>query len=395
MGADLARVRAEWTKQARVWVLPPRLVTRGVSTPLALPEEATERAGDACTTVLALGAPHVVFSLAFDDPGEGLRRDFPLASSLGVIELVRCGARKATLAGLSVDTQSPRAVVSLLIAHGAAPAPSSLALLPHRHPGPVAPAPELGPRPMLAPISERIATARRIHLLAGAIEITEGIASSSPTGAARASLPLAAGCHTFEVLDASPEAGRADVDARILDRDGRPLVQDSTVTPDSSLSFCLGEPQTVVLEARGVDEGHEVAWVHAVWPLAESVPIEWGPRARGRLADALRSERHQALSARPLASSLGVQGQTRLATPVEPGHCYLAAVAALDRQPEQLGLAAHAGGRLSQARARGEQPSAAVTVCATGPLLTVEVQSRGAGASWILGVWEFERSAVP
>ena len=392
VGEDLARAKAAWDKAGPVFTPSPRLLVRGTPTPLALPEVATDGSSSACATLLIIGGASTVFSLSFGQGPFESRPDLPLESSLGFLELARCGARKQPLAQAWIETLSPHAVVSFLVAIGDAPAESSLALLEHRQPGPIAPAPLLGPRPLMAPLSERLAAKKRAHARDLAQALSDGLLSVDDAGVAHRAFSLAAGCHAFEVLDASSTAGLADVDARVLDADGRTLAVDGSTAPDARVSLCLGEADKVTLDVRGAAAQSALAWIHASWTLPDGVPPEWGSRARGRLAETLHEGRWPALINRPIASSLGVQGTTTVAVSVLPGACYVLAVAALDRSPERLGLAAQAGGRMSQARARPSQHSASVAICASVPLLSVEVQSLGAGASWILGVWEIGRA---
>jgi len=395
VGADLARVERAWRESGRVSVLRSRLVVRGASVPVALPAEALAVGTPSCATLLVLAAKNAVFSLTFAERGADARRDFPLSSSLGLIELSRCGPRKAALSGISIETGSPRAVISLLLVLGDAPAPSSASLLLGRQAGDTAEAPQLGPRPMASLHGDRKADKRRLRALEQPSELTDGVLSADSAGNATARITLAPGCHTLDVLDVGSEAGHPDVDARLVQADGETLALDASVSPDAALSFCLGEPSTLTLDVRGVSAEGPVAWVRSSWPLPEGLPVDWGPRARGRLAEALHAAGHSALSAHPIAKSLGVQGSTRLTAAVQPGSCYVAAVAALDRMPERLGLGLRAGGRTHQSRSRKGRSSAVVSACASGPVLTVEVDSLGAGASWILGLWEVESPGTP
>lgn len=395
VGADLSRVRSAWKSAGSVELLQARLVVRGQSLPLHLPAAATDETTPACATVLALSASNSVFSLSFEEAEPELRRDFPLASSLGVVEISRCGARKGALGHLSVQASSPRVVVSLLTLVGTAPGPSVMALLPHRQAGPPAAAPELGARPKLGPLPERLADKQRLRAAGRPSEIVDGLVETDPLGHGSLTLTLAAGCHTLDVLDASAEAGLTDVDARLIDLGGTTWALDASVAPDAALSLCLGEQKRLSLDVRGAAASEHVAFLRASWPLPDGLPTEWGPGVRGRLAEALRQNPSAAILGKPLTASLGVQGTTRLFASVEPGRCYVAAVAALDREPERLGLAGRAGGAISQTRTRPGRSNAAISVCATGPLLAVDVESVGAGVSWLASIWELEDGSGP
>lgn len=395
VGADLSRVIELWEKQGPVDVLPPRLVARGQTLPLHLPAAATDGTTRACATVLALASTGTVFSLSFQESAADLRRDFPLASSLGVVEVSRCGVRKRALSSLTLEAGSPRAIVSLLVLVGDGPAPSIAAVLPHRQAGQPAAAPELGPRPKLGPLPERLMQKQRGRALSQPSELTDGLVETDELGHGSLALTLAAGCHTLDVLDASSEAGLTDVDARLIDLGGTTWAADASIAPDATLSLCLGEQKRLVLDVRGATAGAQVAFLRASWALPDGLPTEWGPTVRGRLAEALRQNPGAAVLGHPLAASLGVQGTSRLSVPAAPGQCYVAAVAALDRTPERLGLAARAGGAISQTRARPGRSHATISLCATGPLLSVDVESVGAGAGWLVAIWELDGRRAP
>jgi hypothetical protein len=395
VGVELARVESAWKSAGSVELLQARLVVRGQSLPLVLPAAATDPKTPACATLLALSAAGSVFSLSFEETGPDQRRDFPLASSLGLVEISRCGARKAALAQISIQASSPRVVVSLLTLVGEAPGPSVLGVLPRRQAGQPASAPELGARPKLGPLPERLMDKQRLRAAGRPGEIVDGLVEMDALGHGSLALTLAAGCHTLDVLDASTEAGLTDVDARLIDLGGTTWALDASVAPDAALSVCLGEQKRLSLDVRGAAAGEQVAFLRASWPLPDGLPTEWGPSVRGRLAEALRQIPSAAVLGVPLTVSLGVQGTTRLVASVQPGRCYVAAVAALDREPERLGLAGRAGGSISQTRTRPGRSSAAISLCATGPLLAVDVESVGAGISWLGSIWELEDGSAP
>jgi len=393
VGSDLSRVAESWRKTGTVIGLGPRLVTRGTRLDLGLPAPAIDASSSSCVTLLVLASPNAVFSLTFGHGDEDVRRDFPLESSVGLLEVARCGARKGALGRASVVSLSPRAVLSLFLVIGEAPAQSSRELLPERNAGAPAPAPELGPRPRLQPAAQRLASKRRARSLERPTALVEEELEADSAGGARRRLALAAGCHTFDVLEAGADTGQTDLDARLLGDDGTNLTLDDSTAPEARLLFCAGESKTVILDARGAEPGARLVGLHASWSLPDGLPAEWGPRVRGRLAEALHLEHFPLPPGRPSAASLGVQGTTRLLVPARPGACYVVVVAALGREPERLGLAARAGGRTSRTRARPGRSSASVSLCATGPLLRAEVQSIGAGADWIVGVWDIEQGA--
>jgi len=388
VGRDLGLVEKAWTGHGELTILSPRLLVRGASLELPLPAAAVDGASASCATLLVLATKNSVFSLAFEPTSPALRGDFPLTSSLGLLEISRCGARKATLATAALEATSPRVVVSMLVLVGQAAPPTAVASLPERHAGDLGIAPELGPRPALGPLPERLAVKERALASSQPSAIVDDVLTTDEMGHARRTWSLAAGCHTLDVLDASEQAGLTDVDARMVSSDGEMWAVDTSVAPDASLSFCLGEPRLMTLDVRGGSPQSSLGVLQATWPLPEPLPAQWGARVRGRLADALREVPSRGLGTHPIHATLGVQGSTRLSVQVKPGACYVAAVAALDRPPERIGLAGRAGGVVSQTRARGERTSAAITVCATAPSLSIDVQSVGAGAGWLLAVWE-------
>jgi hypothetical protein len=131
----------------------------------------------------------------------------------------------------------------------------------------------------------------------------------------------------------------------------------------------------------------EITLVHSSWDLPESFPVGWGPVARAHLAQAAWKHSLSTLRSSPVFSSLGVRGATMLSVSVDPSACYIALLAPIRGQVQNMALAVSAGSRVSEAHAEPDS-GASVSFCAKGTSqVAIEAQALGTGIAWIRGLW--------
>jgi hypothetical protein len=391
--SDALRLQRAWEKQGQATRLKPDLLERGGIRPITLAASLLRPTAD-CTSVAVLGSPSTNFLLrlpvfARTDDANTL---MPEASVAGAAQVTRCGPAKLALAGLAIEMRSPRAVVEVIVANGSEAPALVQRVLPERDPGPLAPFVSSGPPPNSAPLSAR---SRRIEDRAKrehALELKRTSLQSDAGGAGETLLQLEPGCHRLDVLG-MPAPARSlrpvDIDAELslVDRSSG-AVSDMSENADASLTSCVGERTPMRLRFAGSLPGTPVALLHARWALPESVPEGWGPVARGRMAAALGVQHVHTLRRGPVYTSLGVTGVTALPLEVEPGSCYVVAVAALRGTALGLGVTASFANDYAQNHGGSSGDGTHVAFCAglDEPAL-LEVEARGIGLVWLLAVW--------
>lgn len=389
LARDVALLEEAWRAHGAVTRGTPRLLHRGDRYPLVLPAEALAE-DPGCTTVAVLAARNVSFVVTWGEDG-GLGRSLPLPSRAGVVELTRCGPRRTRLDRLAVQMRSPHGVVEWAVALSKGPLAPTEDVLPHRQMGPAATAPPLGPRPALPPVAERAQAFERRARREGAIRVVRTVTQSDGAGRGAVPLRLPAGCHRVDVLaeGASSPGGGTDVDAVLHDLEsGEEIFRDDSESGQASLDWCSGGSSSVQVTFVGAPSSAPVELWAATWPLPRGLPPDWGDVARGRLAHAVGRDALPALTEGPVYASLGVQGHTRLPLSVEPGTCYLVAVASLRGVPSALALGVQAGATRRENHAERGGSGVALSFCSgarSNALL--EVRSSGAGLAWVLGVW--------
>lgn len=391
---DARRLRGVWEKQGQVTQLRPDLLERGGVRPITLPASLLAPSAG-CTSVAVLGTPSTNFLLRLPSlpSAEDAVSLMPESSVAGAAQVTRCGPAKLTLAGLAVEMRSPRGVLEIVVVASPRPAPLLHRVLPERDPGPLAPFVSSGPPPSSAPLAAR---ARRIEERARrehARELTRTSLQSDAAGSGETLLRLGPGCHRLDVLGvpAPPRSLRpVDIDAELsaVDRSAEP-VSDMTENADASLLSCVGDPVPMRLRFAGSLPGTPVALLHARWDLPESVPIAWGPIARARMTAALGVQHGRTLRSAPVYTSLGVAGVTALPFQVDPGSCYIVAVAALRGTSMGLGVTASFANEYAQNHGGSGGSGTQVAFCAAvdEPAL-LEVEARGVGLVWLLAAWQ-------
>ena len=398
---DVQRLVGEWKEVGLVERQKPRLLERGSITPLHLPLEWTSPSEPGCTTIVVMGAPTTGLVLRFlRQPN--IRRwasgEFPEQSIGGAVQLVRCGARKEMLRRLAIDMRSPRGIVEVLAVRAPRPIPSLRKTLAHRDPGPFEPRATLGPRPKAGPLAARVKRIEDRRARQGAAKVLRRELPSGRDGSGGALVRLEPGCHHIDVL--GPEPGRrrrgADVDAELRWTSNDAVVaHDRTESVDASLRVCVGRTRVARLSFFGVPARGSATVVHARWPLASGIPGRWEPVVKGRIADAVSTYHRRPLDGSPVYESLGIGGITVLPIEVEPGACYVAAVAALTGQPSRIALAARAGAATSRNQSETEGAATALGFCSdAADRARIEVDARGLSLAWFLAVWQTGRVPI-
>jgi len=90
--------------------------------------------------------------------------------------------------------------------------------------------------------------------------------------------------------------------------------------------------------------------------------------------------------------SLGVSGVTALPLEVDPGVCYLAALAPIRGEPTSVALAVAVGQKHGQNQGPPEGGGTALAFCSNGDdQALLEVEARGVGVVWLFAVWQTGR----
>lgn len=394
--SDVQHLAAVWrADHAEVRTFPPRLLERGATRLLMLPEEATSTRPRGCTTVAVMGAVSTSFVLRFAKPAHASERsgaEWPRISVAGVAEVTRCGDQRGSLSRLVVDMRSPRAVVNLIAARSLAPLPAVDDVLTERNPGPLAAPTFSGPRPLLGPIRVREKAAETAARRHGAVFQERRLLAADDDGSGKQDLVLDEGCHRIDLLGPATTTPRPpDIDAMIADAgSGAVLASDRTESADATLELCVGRRRVVKLQYAGAPPHGTVTMLHARSPLPSGLPESWGPLARGRMAEALERHDLRSLGGSPVYESLGVTGVTALPVEVEPGACYVAAVTVLRGRSEALALAASAGADDHENQTASSGTTVAFCAGANRTAL-IEIEGRGQGLVWLAALWRTGR----
>jgi hypothetical protein len=390
-GDLITRVRGEWAKRGLAGeALPSRVLLDDVAIQIRLPDRVAP-----CGSLVVIGPRSMSFSL-FDalDSAEGQR----VQSVGGVAAIGSCDPKRASR--VRIAASAGRGAIELLYASGVTLAPPITAWVPERT-GTVAFLPQdPGAPPALAPLSERIASARRRAMQRGGTPERGQEGELSALGVAEWSVVLGPGCHRFDVMgQAHGGAARHDLDAELhVPEDGRVLARDRTDSADARLEYCAGEDTRATVLVSG-SPGASVTLLHTVWPLPAHLPVQWGAPPRARIATLLHVRNLGLGRGRAVATVRGVSGRTRLAQPIRNGSCYIAIAATQGEAGRGLGVRAQVGG-VEYADERGVMDqAAAVSFCAgRHRQATLEVEARGSGSAWLLvlievveGAWSFER----
>lgn len=397
LGDDAARLAHSWRRHGPVVRLHARLAERGVPTVIFVPAEALGAARCATVAVLAPSSTHFVVRPVGGSTTDETVDDWPQPSLAGLVQLTRCGRRKAGLSALFVDMRSPRAVLEAVVVRGDEAARPAVEALPQRDPGPIVPFPEGAQRPPPPPLSQRLAAAEARTRREGAKESFREILKSSTRGVGRLRRKLEPGCHRVDLLAEGPTSADSSYDLMAvpkLDAAASLVAVERGDGLDASVRLCAGEESELVLEFGGAPAAVKVTVVGGSWPLPDGLPEAWGGTGKARIAALL--QRHQVrIRGGPVDQALGIQGPTIMPVGVEPGACYVAVLAAVRGEPRGLALAALSGSVAAQNHGGPEGDGTLVSFCARSePRAVIEADSRGSGLVWLYALFQTGRVAA-
>jgi hypothetical protein len=376
LDADAAALSAAWAKRgARVARQTLFVDQEGVAVSIADKRDARRR----CTSIVVVAERQIEFALVVGGP-----KPARILSRAGVARLRRCSGKRVRKIRLELR-EGAAAIEVLTVAHGRRlDAPE--AILPvraegrvERDPEPPAPAPR-------APLAERVARAEESARLDGAAAVEATPLHAQPDGSGKLVRELAAGCHRLTLLAEDRVDAELDAEARV--GGGALLAGDRGRSAHARLDFCLGEGGRVEVFFDGAPGGDAITLVAARWPLPAELDASFGASVAGAMAHALRERRLHALGP-PAFQALGLQGITGLTLGVEPGACYVAAVALAAGDAERLRLGVAAGAAAYYDDAPDPPYAAAVTFCA-GPhdeSAQLAVDLRADSAAWLAAWW--------
>ena len=409
---DAARLAASWTARgAVVDRLEPVFLERGRARVINLdrPGKQAPAEGSGCITVAVVAVRTTELFVDEGDAGAGRKvpdpgvlpllpsprrpeEDHRTRSAGGAAVISRCGANWLELKRITVEVTSPRAAVEILVARSAASLGEIREALPERAAGLLAARGDPGGPIEPGPIEGRVARAERRARAEGASRVVKTVTRAASSGVGRIQLKLGEGCHRLDVMAEVPSVvprRATDLDAEAHAQDGaRLLARDRADVPDARLDFCLGEQTVVDVSFAGASGAAPVTVSDALWTTPSTVPVRFGPRARAGFAGALIKRHAPAPVEDALFESIGVQGVTQVPVPVEPGRCYLAAVALVRGDARSIRMAATLGFRTPHDEALERPEGAAIAFCAgTERSAVIDVDVRGNAPWWALSVW--------
>ena len=91
----------------------------------------------------------------------------------------------------------------------------------------------------------------------------------------------------------------------------------------------------------------------------------------------------------PVYETIGVGGLTALPIEVEPGACYLAAVAPIRGEANGIAVAVSVGKQHGQNNSGPEARGTTLAFCNESEEHgLIEIETRGVGTAWLLAVWQ-------
>lgn len=392
LDADAERLRTELAKSGSVRRLEPRFVERGGFLPLLLPPEFVDPLSEDCVTVAVLGVPTATFVLRFL-PGRGALvwpdGEHPELAVAGAAQLVRCGVRKAMLGRLALEMRSPRGVIEVIVARGDRPFPPLAGVLPTRNPGPL-PAPSFTgararPGPLEARLRTRVLTAKR----AGFTVANSRAEDADPGGRGVLRFTLAPGCHRLDVLGSEVDGAELDIDAELfLGASLEPARSNRAEAPDAHFQLCIAERTKASVAFQGAPASSRVSLLTFTRPIDAALPGRWAGAERAAIAEALTHRRGARRVDAPVMTARGVSGVTLVPVELEPGACYVAAVAAVRGRSLGVALSLTLAGRQFQNQIGPDGAGTTLAFCVDGdatPELTIE--ARGPGLAWLFALF--------
>ncbi len=309
----------------------------------------------------------------------------------GFVELSACGERAQDLARAIVRMGSTRGAVEIVSITSAAPLDGVSQVL-GRDLGPISPRIDPGPPLVPGTLIERRRRAEERSRAAGATNVLPVEMRAGRDGRGELTLKLPSGCHKLDVMadagEGTSPVSPFDLDAELRVTDtGELIVRDRGETPDAHLDACVSKTTELTLAFQGAPSGARVVTLDSIWPVPKGIPARWGPRAHGTIAAALRRRTTRPPSRPPIAEGLGAQGTTVVPVEVEPGRCYVAAVALIRGTSRGLRISAQAGSKASNEELPAPVDASAVVFCASGEHANISIEAPGASLWWVLEVW--------
>lgn len=352
---------------------------------------------DDCVTLVLLGARGTEFAVTRSAEGRGsdptalIDASLRDASSLeaaneGLYVHTACGAGLEGLSTVVVRMRSPRAALEVVVARSQRSPRSVDALLLERSRG-VAGADPPAFEPLAAgAIDDRRARAADRAKARGATNLASVTMQSSATGAGEFDLKVSRGCHVFDVLSDAPSA---DLDATLKSAEGEHLAVDDAESPDAHLETCVAEVGDVVLQFSGAGVSSAVSVMDAVFAWPRWVTDRWGLRAATSLARVVfTGARAPAPTSPPIAEVIGGPGTMVFHPTVEPGRCYLAALAITRGASRGLRLTATASTHTSIDQAGLPGDALTITFCSEDQdRARVQVEAPSLTNAWVLSIY--------
>jgi hypothetical protein len=393
LGPDADELAKKWAGSGQQTTrLPPMFLEQGRPRAVRLPDAALDPKSTACTTVAFLSGRSTDFVVRVDpvmSPKHHAMGGRFERSIVGSVWLSECGAAREALSRLAIELRIARSTVEIVVAVGPTPALRIAEALPERDSGPVAAPADPGPRSALEPMATRARRAeqRARGLAAQSIRFQTLTAESDGTG--RESISLEEGCHRVELFADLLGKHAIDLDAELRDSSSeRLLARDRSDAPDVRLDLCVGATTGADLVFAGAPGAVHVTLMDAAFPLPKGAPTMWGARARAGVAAALFRRKLVGIESEPIEQRLGVSGVTMIPIPIEPGGCYLGALAAMRGEARAMSLSAKVDTRITYDATAGLTEGAAVAFCSNGSdKAYFDVEVRGSAVAWVLDVW--------
>ena len=361
-----------------------------------------------CLTIVVLGGQNAEFGVkqASEAANENVNQPAPtlphghptvdtgdgeVRSSFGAVSLFRCGTKQLDIEQIVVSMRSQRGAIEVLVARSGSLLGDLREALPERAFGPVAPRGYPG-RPLEpGPLAERVVHAEERARAEGAQKITRIPSMATIQGLGELPLRLNEGCHRVEIMSAVPPTfphRSTDIDAEARDDQGHVLAQDRSESADARLDFCLGQTTQVSIPFAGAAAAVPVMATDAVFAIPAAVPNHWGARTRAGFAFALLRRHAPAPPSPPIVESLGIVGQTSIPIAIEPGRCYLAAIAVARGEPRGLRLSATLGDRYIKDEVLDKPEGTAVAFCSESEeSVQMDVEARGTSVWWTFALF--------
>jgi hypothetical protein len=397
-----SRVLEQWKERgATVERLPSVFVFDNET--IVVPVSPEKSAG--CTYVALIAAR----GLGFHARLEGALRE-PIAPSTGgrassvagALELHRCGAGP-DVRQVILTSNAGRGAVEVVVASSAAALPVLATVIPERTGGVLPQVPDVGPLLPVVSTENRADMADNRGLREGAKTHERVVVHANEDGGGDFEIGVEPGCHRIELLaDEAPVRNgrrlRVDVDAELRDgADGDTvLARDRTESPDARLEACVAARTSLTVVFAGAPPLGRLVATRSSWSLPPHLPLLWGPLARGRIARAMLSRHVAAMTEEPAFVAQGTSGTTPLPLTVEPGACYVAAVALTHGHARALHIRALVGARESLDERGSIEGAALAAFCVRAfEPVRLDVHARGTNVGWGLalyrvrsGVWE-------